>query len=437
MERENLFIIIAIVLLLSVAIYESMTTNKGSIILGKQMGRWLGGNDETNEHFIDGQTLPPLVEYKKDLRMAMIKAIDAVSDIYIKRVPSSKAAVLMMKKDFGKYYTKAFSRYIFDCGIIDGITNNLVPNINPVNITDLEYFFNTYGIKDLITLFKKSTMPYWPKFNKTGQRIRAEYLDGVFINHVTGDRLHITVPQYNRLKEIYTGPPELFDALSYTALYVYNNLGAIGNYGSIPIGLIDDSFIELFGSPLNTQQKYCSAFDFETKYFGSFGNFFNYNLVKGQKYTCNPPYVFDLMAEAARRVTTQMNKMGKGSNISMMVVFPIWDAEGLREIGEIKAAEEKDRECPNDIYEIKAILDRSGLVRDKRSMHKNNHKYYCWYTDSLVTYAHTYIYVLSTEETPAINLSEIITKWDLLAAEIEKKEFSRFMPEKEEEDVKK
>lgn len=412
MERENLFLVLAILLMLIIMTYEAFATDKKALVFGN----YYGSNDKANrtELKIDGVTLPPLVEYrnalKKALRSAMMHAASSAS----KRDSDNKESASRMVNGFSKYYDKAFSRFMFDLNSRGRLTSNLVPKSNPVSTDDIEYYMNTFGLKEYAHMVTGARIPTWPKFNETGPRVNAVYseLSGTLKNSITGIEFEITPIQYQRLREIYIGPPELFDNIAYTVLYVYFNLGGLGNNGSVPIGTIDESFIELFGSPLNTQQRYCSPFAFEKDYFGSLGSFFDYRLVPNQKYTCNPPYVDNLMAAAATHVTAELKRLGSGSNVSMLVVIPVWDLEGLESIGETK---------PNDAnkyekYATREIIESSPFVRAKKTLNKRDHEYYSWYGNKYVSYSHTYLYVLSTEETPSIDLDSLVARWDAIVA---------------------
>ncbi len=234
------------------------------------------------------------------------------------------------------------------------------------------------------------------------------------------------MPQYNRLREIYTGAPEKFDAMVYTLLFIYHSLGALGNNGSVPIGLLNDEdgvdsgFTELFGSPLNTQSKhgYCSPFTVEVDYFGSSGSFYTYSLKAGENYTCNPPYIDGMMTDAAKRVVSELRRLGTPeTSTDVFFVFPVWDKKGLEMLGDKKDPNDPNADAP---YGCLEVLRASGLVRTEKILHKNAHKYYSWYGDKLVSYAHTYIFLLSTAQTPRIKLDEMIAQWDDLIAKKEK-----------------
>lgn len=398
--------------MLIIMIYEAFVTDKKSLVLGN----YYGSGDKTNrtELKIDGITLPPLVEYRNALKKVLRGAMMHAASTATKGDSDNREPATKMMNGFGKYFDKAFSRFMFDLNAKGRLTSNLIPKSNPVSADDIEYYMNSFNLREYSSTVTQARIPVWPRFNETGPRVIAVYSDitGTLKNTVTGVEFEISPLQYQRLKNIYIGPPDLFDNIAYTVLYTYFNLGGLGNNGSVPIGTIDESFIELFGSPLNTQQRYCSPFAFEKDYFGSLGSFFDYHLVPNQKYTCNPPYVDALMTAAARHVVAEMKRLGPGSNVSMLVVIPVWDQEGLESIGETK---------PNDAnkyekYATREIIESSDLVRAKKTLNKRDHEYYSWYGNKYVAYSNTYLYVLSTEDVPSIDLDKLVARWDAIVA---------------------
>lgn len=412
MERENLFLVLAILLMLIIMIYEAFVSDKRSLVLGNYYGS--GDKTSRTELKIDGITLPPLAEYRNALKKALRAAMMQAAGNAARRDQSNKESASQMINGFNKYFDKGFSRFMFDLNAKGRLTSNLIPKSNPVSADDIEYYMNSHNLKDYASTVTNARMPTWPQFNETGPRIIAVYseLSGTLKNTVTGIEFEISPLQYQRLKNIYIGPEELFDNIAYTVLYTYFNLGGLGNNGSVPIGTIDESYIELFGSPLNTQQKYCSPFAFEKDYFGSLGSFFDYHLIPNQRYTCNPPYVDALMTAAAKHVTSEMKRLGSGANVSMLVVIPVWDQEGLESIGETKPNNANKYEK----YATREIIEASGLVRAKKTLNKKDHEYYSWYGNKYVAYSNTYLYVLSTEDKPSINLDALVTRWDSIVA---------------------
>jgi len=408
MERENLFIVLSVILMLIVAIYEALITDRGSLVFGSYLG---SGDTKNNvEYTIDGYSLPPLIEYRKALNDTLYRALINVVNKVSHEAPMYSTNARTMISGYKKYYDKAFSRFMFTVNTHGNLTKNLIPKKNPVDFEDIAYYMNSHQLGKYSSYLEKVKYPVWPTFNEHGPKVSGQFTGNAMTNSVTGDTLPITNIQYERLREIYTGPPELFDSMAYSILYVYFNLGGLGNNGSVPIGLIDKDYIELFGSPLNTQQRFCSPFKFEVDQFSSLGSFFDYHLLRNQKYTCNPPYVDSLMTEAMKRVTKEMTALGPGANVSMLVVIPIWDRLGIEAIGSSKPNDNNKDER----YQSLEIIEASGLVRAQKMLHKDDHKYYSWYGNKFVAYSHTYLFVLSTEEKPTIDLDDLVARWDSL-----------------------
>ena len=79
---------------------------------------------------------------------------------------------------------------------------------------------------------------------------------------------------------------------------------------------------ELFGSAINViNDHYCSLFYDIEHYFGSKGNFFNIEIKKGI-YWCNPPYINDIMENAAYKI---INTLKSQSDVAFLITIPIWD----------------------------------------------------------------------------------------------------------------
>lgn len=431
MERESIFLVILIFLLISLTIYEAFCDVRGAMVLGRREG----SSEKMTDHIpnqtpmsnepLDGITLPPLIEYKTTLKSAMIKGLQ---DMLSSSRNADKAPLLNALKGFGKFYDKAFSRFIFTANSLGNLNPRLVPTKDPIDYDDLNYYLNSHGYNKPVSSLRG--IPTAMTFRKNGQFVdKASYnpSSGRMSNPDLrdGGELPLEVPQYNRLREIYTGKPEKFDAMVYTLLFIYHSLGALGNNGSVPIGLLNDEdgvdskFTELFGSPLNTQSKYgyCSPFTVEVDYFGSFGSFYTYPLIAGNLYTCNPPYIDGMMTDAAKRVVSELRRLAssEGPSTDVFFVFPVWDRKGVEMLGDKK--DDANADAP---YGCLEVLRASGLVRAEKMLHKNAHKYYSWYGDKLVSYAHTYIFLLSTSETPRIDLDGMIKRWDELIAKKER-----------------
>lgn len=423
MERENLFIVLSVILMLVIAIYEAMSTGRGSLVFGKHfMAEQV---EEFTDDTINGTSLPPIIDYKKALYHSLYRAINTAADAAAKQEQQKKNNVRAMLRDFQGYYSKAYIRYIFNLNTSGKLTHNLLPKSFPVDLDDLRYYMSTYGLADYIGYIQRAPLPKYGDAQFTGPLVSAIYSEAngnnesYMVNTLTGDQIEITEIQYNRLKEIYTGPPDLFNNMAYTVLYVYFNLGSLGNNGSVPIGLIDNTYIELFGSPLNTQQRYCSPFQFEVDYFSSLGNFFTYRLSPGQKYTCNPPYSDSLLTETAKRLISELQRNGPQSSIDIFMLIPVWDREGKILCGSNglnRSSNEMNKNAndPNERFRCLELLRSSGYIRAEKILRKDDHKYYSWFGDKFISYCHTYAIVLSTSTVSKIDLDNILKKWDTI-----------------------
>jgi hypothetical protein len=217
----------------------------------------------------------------------------------------------------------------------------------------------------------------------------------------------ITHIQARRLRELWDAVPihapgsSLLGA-AWTLLYVYHTLGGLGNNGSVPRGIIDNTFTELFGSPMNTQQAYCSPFKFEQDIFGSLGSFFDYKLIPGQKYTFNPPYVADFMNMSAERLVSQLEQVsGSKESTTVVCVIPVWDSATQLEIGDPDGHED---------FPAFDTLKNSKFFIGRKVLKKEEHKFYSWYDNEWISYASTHLIVLSTGETQ-IDIDEFEHKW--------------------------
>ena len=105
----------------------------------------------------------------------------------------------------------------------------------------------------------------------------------VCLKETNPKKLRISRSQDERLRKLYTGPPEDFEKIRYRLMYTYLILGGRGNMMGIPPRLFKTPLImnifanrvhELFGGPANTcTESYSSAFPSEVKYFQSCGSF--------------------------------------------------------------------------------------------------------------------------------------------------------------------
>jgi hypothetical protein len=80
--------------------------------------------------------------------------------------------------------------------------------------------------------------------------------------------------------------------------------------------------VELFGSAINTSNKYCSLFYDIEKYFGSMGNFFNIDIIKGY-YSINPPYEDNIINQMFAKLGYWLNRATNNKNpLLFFIILP-------------------------------------------------------------------------------------------------------------------
>ena len=82
---------------------------------------------------------------------------------------------------------------------------------------------------------------------------------------------------------------------------------------------------ECFASGINfTCNNYCSIYYDIEKYFGSLGNFFNFEFNDGV-YLCNPPFQKEVITLAINKILGLLND---DKQLTFIITIPIWDING-------------------------------------------------------------------------------------------------------------
>lgn len=428
MDRASLFVLILLFMFVGMIIFEFASSDK-QLTSGTYLAsaKYTGSYEPITE--MTGEKLPPILEYKDKLYKSLIgQIIDQISGL-------DKETGSQIIKNFRRFYEKAFIRWIFDSNSRHELRVDLVPKCSPINHNEIKHWLAEQpgNVEDIISLkyeigtevtTLRSRAPIGARvlpvsdyekfmgtlrdFDKKQFQHKVSQGMAILVNDNASRNASTWLPishiQAARVNELFTGPANLMLGAAWTALYVYHTLGGLGNNGSIPRGLIDESWIELFGSPLNTQQRFCSPFAFEKTMFGSLGSFFDYKLLAGQKYTFNPPYSSDLMDNAGEYLVTELDRLGSGSGTTVACVIPVWDTAGRRSLGEEITIDEP--------YRVLDILTDSPYFVDKRVIKKDDHRFYSWYDNDYISYASTYLILLSTDgENNDVSLDDFVHKW--------------------------
>lgn len=279
-------------------------------------------------------------------------------------VPSDKSRLLYT------FYLGVFPKWIFnalDNGWINPITFQLHPSIKLKKIilmSDMTYFSNRYQVK----LFSPCTK------------------DPVHISPMEISLSPISDSQYKRIQLLYKGKDLPFDeALTYLRS-LYDGLGGSSNFLSVPpqlkISYID---IELFGSPFNTSLPYCSAFEIEKEWFGSFGSFFSFEMKSNKQYLANPPFDETMIALMIDRLSDQLSKT---QGITVIITVPHWG----------------DASFIND-------LTNSEYYSSSCELKKIKQKYYDYSTEKYIPATNSLLYIWTNKKNESINANQLAEEW--------------------------
>jgi len=226
------------------------------------------------------------------------------------------------QQDARKWVNDMFIRWYYDANA-KGLLKDYYPTKNIVSKEDVT---NAYDLKNVTGPDAKKLDDIMRDLDGLPQKIRNKYPDELSTT-CKMCKLVFSDAQIARAKELYISDD--FDTDIATLSQLYSVLGGTNNNLSVP--KIFEG-VELFGSPFNTNNPFCSPFEIEKK-FGSLGSFFNYELVGGV-YQANPPFDDQFMDKMADRLLDQLAKERKDADdVFMFVVIPVWDPETQKEYG--------------------------------------------------------------------------------------------------------
>lgn len=299
-----------------------------------------------------------------------------------------------IKKKYEAFLDGVIVKWMFNANRKGELNGDLIPMANIVDGDDIAYFNRMNGANVQIIKFAPDPSKFVQK-KQTYHSIKKENNFYIFDN-----KYKMTVQQKNRITNIYTGMDFIADC--YQLLDVYNTLGGLSNNASFPPGLFGCDVVELFGSPLNTSNRYCSPFEFEKKKFSSLGSFFHYEFEDRGFYVANPPFDEKLMLDASKRILQQL----KIHAATVVVVLPVWDSASQRKYGF------KDYGLQFDAY--KTLYD-SDLYRVGAVLNAKEYKFYDYYKNSYIPYSNSHVLLMSSEkEGRDISIEQIKAKWKKL-----------------------
>jgi hypothetical protein len=218
---------------------------------------------------------------------------------------------------------------------INKIINNLINNykkildiLNEYEISDIynKSIDNYEIIKKNIIIKKGDANLYFIKYY-----IKIPY----FINNIKLKKIlnNIIIPTkvYEKMVNNYTNNDNNIDKYIWSLIFRYQILGSNNNQLSILPNIINKMQkdyrlkFECFASGINfTCNNYCSIYYDIEKYFGSLGNFFNFNFNDGV-YLCNPPFQKEVITLAINKI---LGLLEDDKQLTFIITIPIWDING-------------------------------------------------------------------------------------------------------------
>ncbi len=225
------------------------------------------------------------------------------------------------------------------------------------------------------------------------------------------NNIMIPVEQYNEMKNRYNNQNDNqdfnqdnhIDTLIWIILFRYQLLSSNNNQlaviPSIYNKMIEDFnlSVECFASAINTSlNNFCSIYYDVEQYFGSIGNFFNIEPIRGV-YSFNPPYQYDVISNGIYKIINNMDKTTE--KLAFIITIPIWDNEGKQIMLE-NNMENNNNIIKYDDFEIMNIIRASKYFKGLRMISKDDFTYmdHNFYLFKNKTIQNTYVIVMSNYE---------------------------------------
>ncbi len=229
------------------------------------------------------------------------------------------------------------------------------------------------------------------------------------------NNIMIPIEQYNEMKTRYinhndneTFNENKMDTIIWIILFRYQLLSSNNNQlaviPSIYNKMINDFklSVECFASAINTSlNHFCSIYYDVEKYFGSIGNFFNIEPIRGV-YSFNPPYQYDIISNGINKIINHMEKTKE--KLAFIITIPIWDNEG-KQIMLDNNMENNNNIIKYDDFEIMNVIKNNCFFRGLRMISKDDFTYmdHNFYLFKNKTIQNTYVIVMSNYENDYID----------------------------------
>jgi hypothetical protein len=212
---------------------------------------------------------------------------------------------------------------------------------------------------------------------------------------ITIKKIRVTDSQIDRLKSLYTG--KQFEKDKDMLLTMYDFIGMNTIHLSVPPIF---SGIELFGSPLNTHNEYCSPFEIDKK-FGSLGSFWEFFPERDTIYLCNPPFDEIIIRRMANRLIEFLSSSIK---LVIIVTIPVWDSKSQKQM--------KIKDYGLD-FEGYTMMKASEYCKEADMLDRYKFPYYDYYQEKKIPASYTHLMILSNFEAKVLipNIKEKWLRW--------------------------
>ena len=218
------------------------------------------------------------------------------------------------------------------------------------------------------------------------------------------NNIMIPVEQYNEMKNRYNNNINNdMDTIIWIILFRYQLLSSNNNQLAVIPSIYNKMItdfnlsVECFASAINSSLDYfCSIYYDVEKYFGSIGNFFNIDPIRGV-YSFNPPYQYDVISNGILKIINHMEKTKE--KLTFIITIPIWDNIG-KQIMLDNNMENNNNIIKYDDFEIMNIIRKSPYLRGLRMISKDDFTYmdHNFYLFKNKTIQNTYVIIMSNYE---------------------------------------
>lgn len=316
--------------------------------------------------------------------------------------PDNYENMIILKRtllDFCKYDTTIENSE----EIIDNILNQFIDYYNKqieyINIYKKSSFYlnnlNNYEIYKNNIIQKRNNID--EVFLKFKIKVNFGIKDKRLLNIL--DNILLPLDVYNKMKNNYNGDKKYLDLTIWIIIFRYQLLGSNNNQLAILPSILDKMKIdynisfECFASAINaTISDYCSIYYDIEKFFGSKGNFFDYDIIEGS-YSFNPPYQKDIMDIGLLRILDFLELANSNlKKLTFIITIPIWDKEGQEILNQQNKVDYGEFEIIKTIKESMFFKGLKMISKEDFTYLDHNFKLY-----KNKTIQNTYIILLSTD----------------------------------------